>query len=730
MRRSILILAVVLITGGPAAGQFNDLPDHSLLWNTFSSFREVDGYAIATTDFGLAVLEYEPITERYKQVGQLITATQPFTCKISDSVLAVRTWADIVYFVNISDLPNLTLLGQADFAFPFYDVALNGRNLYIAAGFEGLLRYRMTDYNDAVLTDSLLTGVHCVQADIYGDELLVLDDYNGIMRYDLSAPGFGDFVDYFWLPLRAQAFARSDSTLAIPLYDRKKMFIGHYATEGPVITDTIDLVFNPQTAMIVDTMFLALSSDAALMQTIGRQSLTGILASLPSSVAPYLDGSAVTIGTVNHLVLPSDEGGLWDYNLDDLWFNNQPKEAYDSPGPIVDARLGGDKLITAGRNNPLQVYTVPPDHKAVLDTTLFGLIDVGSIAEAGSVYFAHYPDAGSVFAVRVENGSIEIINTIDIGTSAVSQDLQFYDTDPVDTLDALLVLGGSKVSLYGITDAWEAVPLGEAQSEAEVLDAIVVDSFLVFSSANDQLHGYKIFSDFAFYHWWTISTPEPIHHLISTGPRVDPDGSPLPELLLGFSGAEMYTIDIPNVEVATIEYTTTYPLEITSSAVFNNALYTVGDFGMGLLDLAYDPPVLVEQWGYPGISIDVDSSTIAITDGSAVHLYPRPQIGTSPPEPSEPPVTDGRLSQNYPNPFNPSTTIDYYLPEAAPVEITILNVLGQTIITLVNETVPAGRHSVTWDGVDDAGQRVASGVYFYRLTTPDRLETKKMVVLK
>jgi len=93
------------------------------------------------------------------------------------------------------------------------------------------------------------------------------------------------------------------------------------------------------------------------------------------------------------------------------------------------------------------------------------------------------------------------------------------------------------------------------------------------------------------------------------------------------------------------------------------------------------------------------------------------------------------LLQNYPNPFNPSTTIAFALgsdDSGAPsrVRLDIYNVLGQRVTTLVNETLPPGRYEYQWSGRDGAGQPVASGLYFYRLTTNKQSETKKMVLLK
>jgi hypothetical protein len=83
------------------------------------------------------------------------------------------------------------------------------------------------------------------------------------------------------------------------------------------------------------------------------------------------------------------------------------------------------------------------------------------------------------------------------------------------------------------------------------------------------------------------------------------------------------------------------------------------------------------------------------------------------------------LNQNYPNPFNPSTTISFALPQASHVTVSVYNVAGQLVRTLVNDNLEAGEHQVTFD----AGA-IASGVYFYRISAGDFTDTRKMVLLK
>jgi len=88
------------------------------------------------------------------------------------------------------------------------------------------------------------------------------------------------------------------------------------------------------------------------------------------------------------------------------------------------------------------------------------------------------------------------------------------------------------------------------------------------------------------------------------------------------------------------------------------------------------------------------------------------------------------LRQNYPNPFNPTTVIQYALPKASQVKIQIYNILGQKVRNLVDEPQELGYKKIHWDGKDDGGNEVSSGVYFYRIEAGDFVKCKKMILLK
>jgi hypothetical protein len=88
------------------------------------------------------------------------------------------------------------------------------------------------------------------------------------------------------------------------------------------------------------------------------------------------------------------------------------------------------------------------------------------------------------------------------------------------------------------------------------------------------------------------------------------------------------------------------------------------------------------------------------------------------------------LSQNYPNPFNPSTTIRFGLPEEGRIRLTVYNMLGQRVADLIDGYAFAGYHTITWQGLNTAGHRAASGVYIYRLETPKGVAARKMLLIK
>ncbi|MFZ0389493.1 MAG: C25 family cysteine peptidase [Calditrichia bacterium] len=135
----------------------------------------------------------------------------------------------------------------------------------------------------------------------------------------------------------------------------------------------------------------------------------------------------------------------------------------------------------------------------------------------------------------------------------------------------------------------------------------------------------------------------------------------------------------------------------------------LGDFKAIIQIESNDPDETI--WYVP-VHIRVDSVAVGIAENGA--LKP----------------TRFKLEQNWPNPFNPVTTISYALPKAADVKLTIYNTLGQKVKTLVNSRQPSDFYQVQWDGTNQTGLPVASGIYVYRLQAGSKVAVKKLMLMK
>ncbi|MFQ5865304.1 MAG: FlgD immunoglobulin-like domain containing protein, partial [bacterium] len=115
-----------------------------------------------------------------------------------------------------------------------------------------------------------------------------------------------------------------------------------------------------------------------------------------------------------------------------------------------------------------------------------------------------------------------------------------------------------------------------------------------------------------------------------------------------------------------------------------------------------------------------------------VFNYPFEPTSVTPEETNSPIPKSFLLSQNYPNPFNPSTTMDYTIPEgdAVAVHLNIYDLRGRLVRALVDEDKQPGRYTVRWDGRDDQGKVVSSGLYFYRVEVGGFRSTKKMMLVR
>lgn len=149
------------------------------------------------------------------------------------------------------------------------------------------------------------------------------------------------------------------------------------------------------------------------------------------------------------------------------------------------------------------------------------------------------------------------------------------------------------------------------------------------------------------------------------------------------------------------------------------------------IDLIFpDGSVLSTAHDYDRLDLDGVKASGGMAEKLLLGAYE--QLELKPELPAKLPKVSS-LAQNSPNPFNPSTTISYTvapIESLVPVRLEVFNIRGQLVRTLVNEVVEPGEYSFFWQGLDDHGKELSSGVYFYRLRAGNFVATRKMVIVK
>jgi len=216
MRKLALFLILVLSSIPSVRADLVSGPRLSFLWNQFNSVTVLDTFALATTDFGVALLRLNPETGVFNVDTTVLLSNRALSVKVADELALVTTSAGIVNVLDLSSLPSLHMIGEFDIGTDVDDAVLVGTDLYLACGYSGLRHYAVAGYESLTFVDSSLAPVHCVQLEFDSPYLTALDDYNGLLRYEPDSTGLGPVRSLLPVPRRADYFFADGDTVIIP----------------------------------------------------------------------------------------------------------------------------------------------------------------------------------------------------------------------------------------------------------------------------------------------------------------------------------------------------------------------------------------------------------------------------------------------------------------------------------------------------------------------------------
>lgn len=703
-----LILASTAWTGG-----IDRLPDQTLLWNSFHAVTIVDDFALALSSEGIVVSRYDPGTANFVQVQQLFLDDEPVRMKVRDELLLVHTMHDSLLLIDISHLPNIARLGAVDVGMPLSDFDIHGNDLYVSVWFAGILRFTIDEHNEIRFADSSMKPVLVTQLEVSGDTLYGLDEYNGVIRYDIAGKGFGRFVDYLFVPQRVARFGRVDDEFIIAAINSGISF-GRFGLDGSGIVETTGGGSQVVKILVTDSQFVLVGDrNVELMDRTDHAQRSTFAIDDDRS-----DGDLFYLDDVPYLVLPGRAGGLVMYSLDQP---GQSRVAYYRPGPIRGLSMYAGRLYTGGRANPIDVFSLDrwrPTPR--LDFTVYpALQDVAALDHNGDSLIVLYRGLNKIAFITSSNDPdeyyLESSIFVDLDDAVDMEYLPIWLNDGA----AVMVCGSYSISIYPIDDSTGIEHAVTWRFIGKLLDVATADSLLYVSTKKNAISIYRVNDDLSLVWQAQIDLAIPAFELQAQSSQ-----------LTYFTHDDMTYVDCSDPIFPTIEATVPLTLPVTDGLLYDNRLYTVGVEGVAIYDLESWPPGVIEYGGRAGEFLVTDGRVVATSNGGSIHLYYLHQDRILQVQPDALTPDHFSLSQNYPNPFNPITFIDFTLPKTALVRVEVFNMLGQSVRTLLDSERHAGHHTVAWDGTNDQGTPVASGVYIYRVGAGDRHASKKMLLMR
>lgn len=623
-----------------------------------------------------------------------------------------------VGFVFVKDPSRPFVTAESDLQTSFLEADYRSLYLYLACGFEGVKVLYLGRRDNPVLETRLREPAHTVAVWLHGEYLYAIDDYNGLFFYDIS------------------------ESPEEPRFIGKRLFVDQL--KDMVTVGDIAYCANTDGGLVLLDL-----SDPVDPQFIGRYETETVINTVEES-GGYIFASDVY---GNYEIYHPDSMEIVTY-LDRLTMRTAPTILEDFSGKYLAAvdtgsvarvfSLGADwerrELMGIGGGDRLRDFALN-DNRAYIAAGADPLIQMDTRTYGYRPAITFYP-ARSEHLVRhdsllflADNNNYQLwVSEINLSSWLSTHNLIQYDGKAValssdrgaDGSINLALFTRDKIILHNLNqDNMQINSTAEISGLEDITTGLIQGEYLY--AADGDLLTIYIIADPARpvfrgeYEW-----PGEIRAVQIIGDRIYTSGD---------FGLQINQLQGPEPWI--LEGSFEFDGRIEDFVLDNNhALCAAGDDGLLILDTDSGNGIeLAESYESPGYAraIDISDSSLFICDGYGFLIYDISYSGEFPSPDPDPVPRRFELSHNYPNPFNQSTLIAVDIPSAADqtrIEIDIFNILGQRVRRLVDEVAIPGRKIYRWNGRDDEGLEISSGIYFYRCRLGGIEESRKMLLLK
>lgn len=710
--RKLLLTIFVMLLFASAYGAIGENPDVTLIVNDPDELYSYGDYLIGKKDNGLIAYRYNADEQLFHFENIWYKKLNAEKIKIFDSLMVYQANNDQLHFINLAHLPEFEYLGFVDVGYEFGDYFLKDNYLYLSQFYNGIGRYQLNSFSSLSFIDSSMVGVMVTELVESNDTLYALDEYNGLLRYDLTSGGFGQFVDYMYIPHRVKSFIKDDTSFYLNLNDTR-IYKSGFKSPGEALVDSVFLSSEIiKIEKVRDQILLYSGREIALVRTsdFNLNTIINIEAYSAAGTNMLLNGQEI-------LLLPANNGGI--AGIDVASPNTFKEMLYN--GGFADFSVHNNALFVSGENKPVVVYNMNDKLNVYDDYHIYDHLDNSyKMTSNGDTLFIIYPnlhETAIIFASSDPDGYL-------LENSFSPQDKTHYGINFMPVLTR-----GENLLLYDLLkgyDVYSISPEGliSYRSEWTTINNkssfTVLGDMMVVSDGVSDLLFFDIGQDYSLTDYYSLDIGNRIFETIQ-----------FENYLYAFSASKLYQIELAPDTPYTVTGEINLPFGIVDSDIENNKLIGVGTDGLVEIDLSGATPELLSWGGQGGNRIELSNGIAIVSNGFDLNLYYLDHVTDVKDEQLPGSLPDRiSLSQNYPNPFNLETILSFSLPHAAEVELAVYNILGQKVRRLITAKLPAGYHTISWDGRNESGGVAASGLYFYRLSVGEFSETKKMMLIK
>ncbi|MDD4051198.1 MAG: FlgD immunoglobulin-like domain containing protein [candidate division Zixibacteria bacterium] len=719
MRTAIVFICLMMAAIAAASDDF--VYQGSFLWNGINGVVQSGDYLYCGFEDGIGVVNLTLDFTKKKLYSSMELNSPPARLHLFDTILVVEKDNGVLDLISIADPLRLRLLGSFTPDKPPFDVECIGSYLYLAAEYDGLIRYDISDPGHVVWNDSSMAGIRVIALARENSRLYALDDYNGVLIYQPEAAGIGQPIGELFLPYSGVSLSVMRDTIYAGVRPTGYMVGAAGDPEHPqylgrrasyIRADIIDLI--PGGMVLANSVngfeLISVAGADTLAQLFPLSGFSG-----PATVYMYQDRP--------YIIYPHRRQGFVAFDIGDpeLIQTEYPSLVYAYPGPITQVQFSKSRLHVVGTNNWYEIYDLsdparpvrsgrminPPYHPAgfcskgdtlfVSDVSLnavFPFIDDG-VGDPYSI-FPQFMVADSITRPHLipdffSDGDLLYFCNDRVFNGTARNDSQVFPNRlrwgfPESTTSALLyqmmlyrVTDKGILNIYKVRENWNGFYLedvGLKSLPGRVYQMLVVDTFM-YAAGPGLL---------------TLSMADPANPMI------------------------LHSVNETGI---------VYEMQLDG-----HRLICAARSGLFIYDIADGIPRLLFSGGRFAKIVSCNGDLLVASDGHSVRVYMLPETAVEDPLPI--PGTDDipRLS-GHPNPFNAAIMLEGhgFALRSGPVTVDVYDILGRRVRRMT-VAADAGSVRMIWDGRDEAGVAAASGVYFFRASAGSDQAVFKAVLVK